>query len=219
MKKRWKALLGVVFISFIVACGNDSSSESGAESDRGSYKDEEKETRESAIDSLSGEEKRLFDAIIIMTEKYFNDPSSIKVMEVGDYRQRSDMDKDGSSWGTDSIVARIQGTNKAGGKVNHYYKIVIVAADNHESPLYEYYNMELTSLGLDDAIQALADGVVTDKNKSKAIEYVSKNLEFVGEVGDFCELGDDYEVTSAEYGFDIELINNAISEYWENKGF
>jgi len=147
-------------------------------------------TKESAIDALSEVERKLFDALIKMD---FYEPSAIRIMEVGEYHNYTKY-KGEPLYGTDTVVVKLQGENRVGGTLNHYYLVCIGEAD--------------ASIGNDNIRM-----MITATNDMSFI------LQYRGKVGEYAELKDGYTLKSVSKEFDVGKINNAIKEYWSNKGF
>ena len=144
-----------------------------------------------AIDQLTPLEKSLFDALIIMISSDFYEPSSARVLEIGDYEARTNEDPTTSLYGTDTVVVRLQAKNRMGGTLNHYFNICITAAENKT----EY-----------------AQNLITYTQSATTI------LKYKADVGDYVDY-EYYNIEKdASDIFNISRINEALREYWENIG-
>ncbi len=89
-------------------------------------------TEARAVDQLNSRQKGVFDAVIKMTKADFYNPSKIRILEIGDSENVS-LARAGEDYTKAKvllyIVVRLQGENRAGGTLNHYYKIVYGEAE------------------------------------------------------------------------------------------
>ncbi len=109
-------------------------------------------------------------------------------------------------YGPDSIVAKVQGQNKVGGSLNHYYDIIIVSGENMDEDsqsLIDYY----------ETLVRLSD-VTTDPDAC-----VKSLVSLKGHVDDYYRLSDSYKIEDIADEFNVGKINNALNEYWTEKGF
>lgn len=147
-----------------------------------------------AIDLLNDEELLLFDFLIELTSNDFFEPSAVRVLEVGDYEERSHFK--GTSYedvlyGPDTIVVRLQGENLAGGTANNHYVIALNTAEN------------TTSYG---------------KNQTK-FDYPLTVIYYKAEAGQYVQLGESYSIEEPAENYNVGNINRAIAEYWSEMGF
>lgn len=190
MKKVLSLILALVLCLSLCACGDGSANPTTTSSTEQSTKPL------SAIEQLTEKEHCLFDAIVKMTTKDFYEPSEIRVLEIGDYDERTKWDEDDYLYGPDTVVVRLQGENRVGGTLNHYYLVCTAAGEN------------MTELGQSHIEYERLFG-----SKEKLLRYK-------GEVGDYAELSDTYRFEkSATDIFNIGRINKALKEYWEEMGF
>ncbi len=188
MKKTLALLLALVMCLSLVACGGKADSEANAEQNA---------TPQSAIEQLTENERNLFDALVKMATDDFYNPPSVRVLEIGDLNEKVKWGEEYPGlYGPDTVVVRLQADNRAGGTLNHYYRVCIVAAEN-----------------MDENAQTLV------KSYSILGDW-ERVLDFKGEVGDYVELKDNYSFEkSATDMFNIGNINKALAEYWEDMGF
>lgn len=178
MKKLIALLVTLVLCLSICACGTQSPS---------------------AIEQLTEKEHGLFEALIKLTTEDFYEPSAVRVLELGDFREKTSYDL-----GPDTVVVRLQGENRVGGTLNHYYLVCTAAGEDPDQD-----SIELTER-------------ILEYEKAVGMEYLESAkmlLSMKGEVGDYVELSDDYSFEKLTNVFDIGRVNNALAEYWEEKGF
>ena len=187
MKKTISLLLALVLCLSLCACGG------GNNTVETTVPTEPPTARE----QLTELEEKLFNNLIAITKDSFYEPSAVRVLEVCDYYEgttRTDPDEYDYSYGPDRVVVRLQGENRVGGTVNHYYLICLTGAEN-------------TSEYAKTMIAAFA------RNKEM-------RMHFKAEEGEYAEIGDYYEVKRDSSDiFDIGRINRALKEYWEEMGF
>lgn len=149
-----------------------------------------------ARELLTEKERSLFDALIKMTTENFYEPAAIRILEVGDYEENTANKEDSILYGPDTVVVRLQGENRMGGTINHYYLVCITAAEN-----------------MTDAGQSMIE-------LRTLLGDMEQLLDYKGDVGDYAELADSYKLeASAAELFNIGNINKALAEYWEEIGF
>ena len=181
MKKALSLILALVMCLSLFACGGDNDTADNTEP-------------LSAIDQLTKVERHLFDALVKMITKDFFEPSAIRVLEVGDYINRNQWGEYSTLYGPDTVVVRLQGENRVGGTLNHYYIVCIRAGERPDSQR---------------SIDSWAGDIET-----------LLSLGYKGEVGDYAELSDNYSFKEdAADIFNIGRINKALKEYWEDMGF
>lgn len=191
MKKAVSLILALVMCLSLCACGENSS----ANNDSSSVS-ENSTAPLSARDQLTDLESRLFDALVKMVTDDFYEPSAVRVLEIGDFEERTKWDETSLIFGPDTVVVRLQGENRVGGTLNHYYRVCVTAAEN----MTEVAQQSIKTYSL-----------LGDRNRV---------LDYKGEVGDYAELSDYYSFEeSATDIFNIARINKALNEYWEEMGF
>lgn len=191
MKKTISLLLALVLCLSLCACGENSS----ANNDSSSVS-ENSTAPLSARDQLTDLESRLFDALVKMVTDDFYEPSAVRVLEIGDFEERTKWDETSLIFGPDTVVVRLQGENRVGGTLNHYYRVCVTAAEN----MTEVAQQSIKTYSL-----------LGDRNRV---------LDYKGEVGDYAELSDYYSFEESTTDiFNIARINKALNEYWEEMGF
>ena len=215
MKKIKSFIIIALLLAMIVpvsGCGDSSDSEQATE----------QASIQKSEDELTGREQRLLDRLKSITKEYFFEPSKVRILEIpvydcGDiYTLQHDPNCD--SYGNESnkktyeneyVVVRLQGENKVGGTLNHYYVIC------------------LSELNTIDEINKIR----VEASYSKELEtreYCSYKLK----AGECIELGDTYKTTETVIGdmeirwggddgskyFDISKINKAFAAYWKDMG-
>ncbi len=159
-------------------------------------------TPPTAREQLTSHESDVFEALIKMITADFFEPSAVRILELGEYNtSKSVIGDDGVEYDYDvphTVVVRLQGENRVGGTLNHYYRVCVVAGEG-----------------------------TTDEVKRRIREYEKYGswseaiLEYKADVGDYVNLGDTYELQESDKGveYDIGRINKALAEYWEDMGF
>ncbi len=157
-----------------------------------------------AIEALTEEEQLLFDALIKMTTADFYEPSKIRVLEIGDYSDNSKYAKDDILYGPSTVVVRLQGENRVGGTLNHYYKVCIIGAEVSETMKDYVENLKEYA-----QLQKILNG------KDMSFDL----LNYEGDPGDYEQQDDDFKLSSTSSAFDVGDINRALKEYWKDMGF
>ncbi|MBE6559886.1 MAG: hypothetical protein E7662_02070 [Ruminococcaceae bacterium] len=157
-----------------------------------------------AIEALNEEEQLLFDALIKMTTADFYEPSKIRVLEIGDYSDNSKYAKDDILYGPSTVVVRLQGENRVGGTLNHYYKVCIIGAEVSETMKDYVENLKEYA-----QLQKILNG------KDMSFDL----LNYEGDPGDYEQQDDDFKLSSTSSAFDVGDINRALKEYWKDMGF
>lgn len=147
----------------------------------------------SAQDSLTGEEKLLFNALVRMIKDFY-EPSAVRVLDIGDYTNYEEKDLSSLSQADAdylrknavTIVVRLQGENKIGGTLSHYYMI------------------------------CLEEGKDTEWSRSGT--FMRADLERTGKYGEYIELEDSYTIEENATNYNIGRINKALTEHWEELG-
>lgn len=195
--KRWIALiLALVMVLGMVGCG-----ESAKEPEPTATPEP------TAREMLNEKEEQLYNSLIKITTADFYEPAQIRVMEIGDYHARSKYTDSDVLYGPDTVIVRLQGENRVGGTLNHYYKIVLVGAKNTSE-----YGSTMKDLYAAKRLNAILNGEDSSK-------YEAKELDYSGEIGDYVELQDDYSFEASADDFNIGNVNRALKEYWEEMGF
>lgn len=199
MKKILSLLLALSMLLLFCACGEKtSSSETTAETEPPSERDK-----------LNENESLLFEALVKITTAAFYEPSAVKVLEIGDHSS--------NIYPSEYVVVRLQGENKAGGTLNHYYKICI----REEGNLYEIYCEHMNQYHEDypyfNNYWMYDYYSFDDWVKDEHPEYTYEHNEFA----EYKELSDGYQfnAVSADEEFSVGKINRALTEYWTEKGF
>ncbi len=196
MKKYLLMLIsGLLFVTILGGCAKTGASSSNEKLNETVAENEEPPKEETNIEKLTSNEKGLFDAIIKMTKDTFYEPSAVRLLEVGDYKQNGQA---GSlNLGNSVVVIKLQGENRVGGTLNHYYCVVI--KEN------EWSIGEVDAKDYANSLRITGDAKLA--------------LEIDGKVGDYVELDDRYSIEEdASDTFDIGRVNKALKEYWEDMG-
>lgn len=203
MRKAITILLALLMVLSLMACGGGSQTTPVTEPTQ--LPDATPEpTPQSAIDALNENERLLFDALIKFTTSSFHNPSSVRVIEVGDYQDFTTFDKKSADYGTAIVVVRLQADNQAGGSINCNYVICIRAAETNDEANKARYEL---------AVSAIKRGNDVDANTIKKMTYKA-------EFAEYGVLSDNYKIKrDASKKFGIANINKAIKEYWEDMGF
>ena len=179
MKKTLSLLLALVMCLSLCACGGDN--------------DNKDNSSTTAQEQLTDLEKTLFNNLISITSEVFYEPAAVRVLEVRNYEEYS---------GTNlpaTVVVRLQGENKAGGTLNHYYLICIKSGEASDAD--KVLNTWASLYGVSDPRYKEA------KLKNKANE------------GEYMQLDDDYKASiDCSDTFNIGRINKALKEHWEEMG-
>lgn len=210
------------------------------------------------IDELTESELILFDALKIMTKDFF-EPGEVKLLEVGDYgvsnenpfeidylaeefdeeydwdayiayEQFLDEVHDDLGYGEFKyITVRIQGENRVGGTLNHYYRIrldtlpesiVDNPAQFAEEEFSKYHNKQ-EDWDNDEYNRRWHDS--WEEYKSYTINLLYKDAycdqEYATEhMGKYSELESYFSIeTSAEDTYNIAKINRALKYYWDER--
>ena len=188
MKRAISLILAIMLCLCLCACGDDTSETTASANPP------------TAREELTDLEESLFSNLISITKDSFYEPAAVRVLEVYDYEERSKYENTNSHdilFGPDTVVVRLQGENKVGGTLNHYYLICIKSGENQS-----YYAQAM--------IKAFSGYY---GNKEARMRYKA-------DAGEYVEIGDSYEAEKdASDQFNIGRINKAIKEYWEEMGF
>ncbi len=231
MKRITVSILVLIMMFSVVGCGKNEKTTTPQEATvlpasttTTTANTDTKETQ-SPIEALNEQEKQLFDALILITKADFYEPSAVKVLEIGDYQYRTKYKEDDSYdllYGPDTVIVRLQGENRVGGTLNHYYIICINSGENEsstaQSQIENYRNMIKTNQKLIGVNELQRNG--SSKEEAEIIEAQIKLMKYVAEFGEYIELPDGYEISKdASKDFDIGNINRALKAYWEEMGF
>lgn len=219
MKITKKFLIAALILTMIVSVsGCGSSGNPGQASTQTSTTEQSEEaTTQKSENELTEREQRLLDALITMTKEDFYEPSKVRILEIpvydgdGVFKHDPDPSRDYYASGSDEkttaneyAVVRLQGENKVGGTLNHYYAICISERK-----------------------------LLTETSYSKDYQtedYCNYSLK----KGEYINLGDDYKTIETPIGrdeeinwysddgskyFDIGKINKAFAAYWKDMGF
>ena len=156
----------------------------------------------------------LIDAIIKISTADFYEPAAVRVLEIVEFTTHYALFKSyeeikESPW---NVVVRLQGENKIGGTINHYYMICI--KDGYVSSRADVVELQIQNIE------------ITNKLSRQPSLYELETLQAMkANVGDYIELGDNYQVSSkqnydmAQSHFTIKNVNKGLIEYWEDLGF
>ena len=217
MKRIKKFLIAALLLTMIVpvsGCGS---------SGKSTIEQSVEATTQKSENELTEREQRLLNALINMTKEDFYEPSKVRILEIpvydgdGVFKHDPDPSRDyyASSNNENSFrneneyaVVRLQGENKVGGTLNHYY--VICMSENNQSH----------ELSMDASF-------CKNYETQTYCRYYLKN-------GEYINLGDDYKTIETPIGrdeeinwysddgskyFDIGKINKAFAAYWKDMGF
>lgn len=163
VKRYFVLLFAVITLLSLCACGE---------------KQTTSENQPTAKEQLNESESILFDCLVNITTEYFYEPAAVRVLEIGDFQK--------GGFDSNTVVVRLQGENKLGGTLNHYYCIAVSESETPD--------------GIKDILEA--DG-----------------FPYCAHIGDFIQLDDDYSISEKTNDYDFGKINQALSEYWKEKGF
>lgn len=194
--KKWMAILLTLAICLgLAACGEEPVATT------------EPTEPPTAREQLSAEEERLFSVLITITTEDFYEPSTVRVLEVYDYDDRTYWEEYEDSndevkrssyehnYGPECVTVRLQAENRVGGTVNHYYRVCMTGAEN-------------TS---DFAKEQLQDCWLYGRDVAR--------MGYKAETGEYVNCGDYYEPKEEAEEFDVGKINRALKEYWDEMGF
>lgn len=159
-------------------------------------------------EQLNEYEQLLVDALIKVSTDYFYEPSAVRVLEIDAFEKigyyHAVLDSEFYPW---NVFLRIQGENRVGGTLNHYYLLCIKSGEG--SPEKKGY------------IEALERNIETEKIIGKDPKYSLNELyRHKAQVGDILDLGDSNWIENDEASvFSIKKINKALKAYWEDMGF
>ena len=191
MKKRIVIMLLAATV-LLTACDNGNSVQSENSSQIDSVSEKSEATSKSAIESLSDEEKPIFEALIIASDNFYT-PQSIKLLSVQNL-MRDDTILDGKVWSRDPngqrCLIKISGDNRAGGNVNKEY--ILWTSDWWLSDSYPNSDLDYNDF--------------LEFEKGQIVENDFKNRDYAEEPHDFENVS-------------VKNLNLALTEYWEELGF
>ena len=154
--------------------------------------------------------KMVSDAIIEMATRDFYDPSSVRLLEIRDFERGSIGDEtieeiEAAPW---TITVRLQGNNRVGGSVNHYYVVCIKSGTTIAAVMQDLL------ISTKEAVQTF------EKYGRDASIYRKRLLSLSAVVGEYVDIGDSFTlISSFEHElFSIKEINQAIKAHWEELG-
>lgn len=189
------------------------------------------------IEQLTEEEKILFDALIKASETFY-EPSAIKLLSVGDREvERGKRIYSNEYLGPgryQCVVVRLQGENKIGGTLSHYYKMRVETLE--DSILLESeISKKIYELAEEDCKKNWDNCEPNEFPKSSdSFDSRQDYKEFLIDVyykNDFCtqedaeeyfsahvELYDSYTIDNdCENIYNVAKINSAIKYYWDER--
>jgi len=87
---------------------------------------------------ITEKEQQLVNYLIDIVTDSFYEPSAVRVLEIGDHVDNTMWRDEGQPeslhefYGPETIVVRLQGENRIGGTLNHYYRICLTSAYNED---------------------------------------------------------------------------------------
>lgn len=181
--KKWMAILLTLAICLgLAACGEEPVATT------------EPTEPPTAREQLSAEEERLFSALITVTTEDFFEPSAVRVLEVCDYSNTASR--------PELITVRLQGENRVGGTVNHYYRVCLTGQEEFSEDMQD--QMLIWSF----------DWLFNGDTYAHL-----KHMEYKAETGEYEIYGDNYTTEKEAKEFDVKKINRALKEYWDEMGF
>lgn len=197
MKKVLALLIAFVMLFGLAACGQG-------------------KPEPTAEEQLNENEKQLFDALIKITTDDFVEPSYVRVIELGDYEQRTKENETSSKYGPDTIFVHLQQKNDLGQPDSGYYIICLAGGENTSND----GQSRIESLERRMEINSLSGALGRDSNwKEENMHVKGELLEYKGEFAEYGTVFSTYEVKNdASDIFDVGKINRAIAEHWEALG-
>ncbi len=191
MKRKFLiALLATTLL--LTACDNGNSVQSENNSQIDSAIEISEESSKSAIESLSDEEKPIFEALIIASDIFYT-PQSVKLLSVQNL-MRDDTILDDKVWSRDPngqrCLIKISGDNRVGGNVNKEY--ILWTSDWWLSDSYPNSDLDYNDF--------------LEFEKGQIVENDFKNR-------DYAKNPHNFENVS------VKNLNLALTEYWEELGF
>lgn len=187
------------------------------------------------VDDLSEDELLLFDALKIITQDFY-EPGAVRLLEVWEYNVFYQ-----SFYGIwnpaplengefHSVVVRLQGENRVGGTLNHYY---IVRLDTLPDYIVDNVEQAIQNAAETACEKNWDNGLNTEyphtsfRTRAEYKEFLT-NVHYVDEFctseeaenqfGKCLELDDDYTISDdAEDIYNIAKINKALKYYWDGR--
>lgn len=184
------------------------------------------------VELLTADERDLYEALLIASTEFY-EPSEVRVLEVGDYNRRAETNFFGPNLGDgiySRVTVRIQGENRVGGTLNHYYAIRL---KTQASSIVDDPKAVIESVAERDCKNKWDNRQENEYPKTdfSSREDYKKFLTTVYYVDDYCteeeaeqyfgrcaKLDDDESISiSAEATFNIAKINKALKYYWNER--
>ncbi|MBR2387439.1 MAG: hypothetical protein IKB02_10320 [Clostridia bacterium] len=222
------SLILVVFlsVSILSACGNE----------------ELVEVEKTPIELLTEKELLLFEALKKISADFY-EPAGVKLMEVGDYEKFDETSlakrfslnisrlEEIMGVGTfNCIIVKLQGENRVGGTLNHYYLVRLDSFDSYIiDNLQEYLEDHAESLAKHYWDRCKSEEEYPKKTFDSRQEYKDFIKKYDGNkycspedaknyIGNTVELGDHVTIeTNNEDIFNISKINKALKYYWDER--
>lgn len=159
-------------------------------------------------EQLNEYEQLLVDALIKVSTDYFYEPSAVRVLEIDAFEKTAYYpnvpDSEFYPW---NVFLRIQGENRVGGTLNHYYLLCIKSGEG--SPEKKDY--------IEANEQLIESKKMLGRDPKFSIQELYRHK---AQVGDILDLGDsNWEKNDEASVFSIKKINKALKAYWEDMGF
>ena len=153
-------------------------------------------------------DQMLVDVLIKVTTAEFYEPSAVRVLEIGNFsKYEYPEDEDCSPW---NVMVRLQGENRVGGTLNHYYWLCIKGG-------------EATSQKAKDAMEIEESIISLSAQLGQSLSWVDYMTiqTYRAETGDCVEIDIEGSYSSWEPAeeFSIKNVNTALKAYWEDLGF
>ena len=188
MKKAISLLLALVLCLSLCACGDNSEVEE---------------------DTLTELEQQLVDYIIKIALEEYSEPSAVRVLNIGDYRERSKNEVDSSNYGPDTVVVQLMGQSTLTGNQNPYYRVCLTTTENKSKEAQDSIASDTTMLRM----YVFNGGAISSRNQKR-----DSIMRYSGEAGAYVELSSSHEIEEPTESFSIKRVNTALKEYWENLG-
>ena len=196
MKKVISLLLALVLCLSLCACGDNSEAENVP-------------TVPVEEDTLTELEQHLVDYIIKIALEEYSEPSAVRVLNIGDYRERSKNEVDTSDYGPDTVVVQLMGESTLTGNQNPCYRVCLTTTENKSKDAQESIEYDTTML----RVYIINGGAISSKNQTK-----DSIMRYKGVAGEYIELSSSHEIAEPTDSFDIKRVNTALKEYWDNLG-
>ena len=196
------------------------------------------EKEQTPIELLTEKEKMLFEAVIKMSKDFF-EPSGVKILEVGEYHEAnhyvyaktSNEDKLGDGL-FNLVTVRIQGENRIGGTLSHYYLIRLDTLKETIVDNPQQKQQKIEERAESDCIsrwdnRGEDEYPKTDFGSRQQYKIFLINSYYAGwyctqeeadqNFGRYIELDDKEIEESNEDIFDVSKINKALKYYWDER--